>query len=161
MPHPERGGDVVEVRHGAHIDPGLRHRHHHVGAAEAELVEQHDARLRLRDQLADQILAGDAEVDRALRELRGDLGRGQVGDLDIVELGDRAAIVARAARLHQCQSGAREECLGVLLQAAFGRHRDDKRAHEAPPISASRSTQTENPTAGIGAAAPSRVSRPS
>ena len=42
----ERGRDIVEVRHGAHVDPGLRHRDHDVGLAEAELVDQHDARSR-------------------------------------------------------------------------------------------------------------------
>ena len=87
-----------------------------------------------------------------------------VGDIffvDLVEARDRAAIVARAARLQQGEARAREERLRVLLQPAFRRHRDDERAHVAPPIAASRSTQTANPTAGIGSRAPSRESSPS
>jgi hypothetical protein len=34
---------------------------------------------------------------RAARQLRSDLARREIGDLDIVEPGDGAAIVARAA----------------------------------------------------------------
>ena len=69
---------------------------------------------------AQQIFAGDAEMHHAARQLRGDLARGEIGDLDIVEAGDGAAIVARAARLCQRQPGAREKRLGVFLQAALG-----------------------------------------
>ena len=32
----ERGRDIVEIGHAVHVDPGLRHRHHHIGVAEAE-----------------------------------------------------------------------------------------------------------------------------
>jgi hypothetical protein len=32
--------DVVEIGHGADVDPGLRHRDHDIGAAEAETVDQ-------------------------------------------------------------------------------------------------------------------------
>ena len=70
----------------------------------------------------------------ALRELRGDFGGREIGDLDAVEPGDGAAIVARAARLDQREAGAGEEGLGVLLQPALGRHGEDqRRAHAAPP----------------------------
>ena len=58
--------------------------------------------------------------------------------------------------------GAREEDLRVLLQPAFGRHRDhERRAHATPRNAASRSIQTAKPTAGIGFALPSRASSPS
>ena len=97
----ERGADVVEVGHGAHVDPGLRHRHHHVGEAEAEPFDQHHFAVGVRDHLAHQVFAGDAEMHGAGRELRGDFGGRQIGDLDAVEPGDGAAIVARAARLDQ------------------------------------------------------------
>ena len=99
MTQPERGRDIVEIGHGADIDPGLRHRDHDIGEAEAETVEQDHALVGPRDHLAHQILAGDAHVRRALRELRGDLGGRKIGDLDAVEcprwcrdsLGRRAA----------------------------------------------------------------------
>ena len=67
---PERGRDVVEIGHAAHVDPGLRHRDHDIGEAEAEPLDHHHALLDVGDHLAQQILAGDAEMDGALRQLR-------------------------------------------------------------------------------------------
>ena len=130
----EGGGDVVDVGHGAHVDPGLRHRDHDIGEAEAEAFDQHHALVGVGDLLAHQVLAGDAEMHGAGRELRGDFGGRQIGDLDAVEAGDGAAIVARAARLDQIEPRAREEGFGVFLQPALGRHGEhQRRAHDAPP----------------------------
>src|SRR6478735_598463 len=71
-----------------------------------------------------------------------------------------AAIVARTARLGERKPGAGEEGLGVFLQPALGGDGENEgRGHDALPralpICVSVSTQTENPTAGIGVAAPS------
>src|SRR5579862_2699848 len=160
--------DVVEVGHGPDIDPGLRHRDHDVGAAKTEAVDQKHASVGIDDAFAHQILAGDAHVHGAARQLRGDLACREIGDLDIVEAHDGAAIFARAARLCQGEPGMREECLGLLLQAAFrGDGENEGCGHDGFPddagwpIRASASTHTENPTAGIGVAAPSCVSSPS
>ena len=90
-------------------------------------VMHDDAPVRLRDHLAHQILAGDAEMHRALAELRGDFGGGQIGDLDAVEACDGAAIVAGAARLDEFEAGAGEEAFGVLLQPALRRHGENER----------------------------------
>ena len=87
----------------------------------------------------------------ALRQQLRDLGGREIGHLDVRQVGDGAAIVARAARLDQLEPGALEERLGVLLQAALGRHRDhERRAHFPLRTAASRSIQTAKPTAGIG-----------
>ena len=48
MRRAERGRDIVEIRHRAHVDPGLRHRDHDIRLAEAEPVDQHDALRRRR-----------------------------------------------------------------------------------------------------------------
>ena len=58
------GRDLVEIGHGAHVDPGLRHRHDDVGVAEAKRRQHLDRLVRIRDLLADQVLAGDAEMGR-------------------------------------------------------------------------------------------------
>src|SRR5260370_25893396 len=86
----------------------------------------------------------------------------------MVEPGDGAAIVGGAAGLRQRKSGAREEGFRVFLQAAFRGNRDNEwRRHDALPPAAglpsrvNASTQIENPTAGIGVAAPSSVISPS
>ena len=153
----ERGRDVVEVGHAVHVDPGLRHRHHHVGMAEAEPVDEDDVLVGVGDHLAHQVFAGEAEMHRALRQQLDDLGGREIGHLDAGKVGDGAAIVARAARLDELEPGAREEGFRVLLQPALGRHRDDeRRAHVPPRNAASRSIQTAKPTAGIalGAAEP-------
>ena len=111
--------DVVEIGHGAYIDPGLWHRHHDIGAAKAEAIDQKHALVGIDDAFAHQVLAGDAHVHRAARQLRGDLARREIGNLDVVEAHDRAAIFTGAARLRERKPGMREECLGLLLQAAF------------------------------------------
>ncbi len=122
---------------------------------------QHDAFVVLRDHLAHQILAGDAEMCGALRELGGDLGGRQIGDLDAVEAGNGAAVIARAAGLDEFEPGPGEKVFRILLQPAFGRHGEDEwRIHDAPPAARS-SIDAAKPTAGIGAFAPSRVSKPS
>ena len=70
----------------------------------------------------------------ALRQQLGDLRRREIGHLDARQIGDGAAIVARAARLDELEPGAREERFGVLLQAALGRHGDDEgAAHVSAP----------------------------
>ena len=58
----------------------------------------------------------------------------EIGDLDAGQALDGAAIVALAARLDELEPGAREECVGVLLQPALGGHRDDEgAAHDGLP----------------------------
>ena len=69
--------------------------------------------------LAHEILAGDAEMGAAGGELRDDLGGRQEQHLDVGHAGERAAIVARAARLREDEPGAGEEGGGVLLQPAL------------------------------------------
>ena len=63
------------------IDPRLRHRDHDIGAAKAEAVDQKHASVGIDDAFAHQILAGDAHVHCAARQLRGDLARRQIGNL--------------------------------------------------------------------------------
>ena len=115
----KRRRDIVEIRHGADIDPRLRYCDDHIGAAEAEAFNQHHALVRVGYALSDQILAGDTEVNGAPCQLGCDLARRQIGDLDIVETRDSTSIVARTARLRQCETRAREESIGVLLQPSL------------------------------------------
>ena len=61
-------GDVVEIGHGAHVDPGLGRRDHDIGVAEAERAQKLEPRLDVGDLLAHQILAGDAEMRRLRRQ---------------------------------------------------------------------------------------------
>ena len=65
----ELGGDVVEVGHGVDVEPGFRHGDHDIGRAEAEPRLDRGLALPVGDVLAQQILAGDAEVDAALADL--------------------------------------------------------------------------------------------
>src|SRR5439155_4906030 len=126
---------------------------------------QRDALVGICNVLAHQIFPGDAEMRHAARQLRGDLAGREIGDLDIVEARDRAAIVARATGLRQLESCTGEKGLGVLLKAALGGNgQNEWRAHDLSslrPIRVSASTQTEKPTAGIGSGDPSWVISPS
>jgi len=143
------GANPAEVRQGPR--KGLR-----------TLVGEDDLGIDIGNHLAQQIFAGDAEMDGTLREQLGDLGGRKIGDFDARQVRDSAAIVARAARLDERETGTREERFGVFLQPSFGRHGDDEGGAHAPlPQTARRSIQTAKPTAGIGAGLPIRVSRPS
>ena len=162
----EAGRDVVKIGHGAHVDPGLWYGNDDIGAAEPKTLDQLHALVGLRNAFAQQVFAGDAEMHRAARQLSGDVACRQIGDLDIVEACNGAAIIARATRLRQRETGAGEEGLGVFLQAALGRDgQNEWRGHDARSdvevCCASVSIQTEKPTAGMGSAAPSCVSSPS
>src|SRR5215831_3997469 len=99
-------------------------------------------------------------MHHALAEQLGDLGRRQKGDLDAIKPRDRAAIVARPARLDELKPGAREEARGVFLQPSFRGYRNHEwHAHAAPPRAASRSIHAAKPTAGMAFALPSLVSK--
>src|SRR5262249_25900271 len=151
------------------VDPGLRNRHDDIGLAEAKLVDQQHTFVGIGNGIANQVLAGYAEMHRAARELRGDLAGGEIGDLDIVEAHDGAAIFAGAPRYCDPKAGASEKRFLIFLQPSLGRNgQNEGRAHGLLPpgrraglMLVSASTQTEKPTAGIGAAAPSRVISPS
>ena len=54
-------GDVIEIGHGAHVDPGLWRRDHDIGVAKAERAQEFEPRLGIGRLLAHQILARDAE----------------------------------------------------------------------------------------------------
>ena len=120
-------GDVVEIGHGPHIDPGLRHGDDDIGVAEAERGQHLDSGIGIRDLLAHQILAGDAEMGGARGELRDDLGGREKGDLRPLDAGDGATIVTLAARLDEFQPSAAEEGGRVLLQPALGGHGENQR----------------------------------
>ena len=98
----------------------------------------------------------------ALREGLHDLGGGEIGHPDGGKIRDAAAIITRPARLEQREPRACEKRFRILLQPPFGRHSNDESfAHVSPWNVASRSIQTAKPTAGMGFALPSRVSKPS
>ena len=115
------GGDIVEIGHGAHVDPGLRHGDRDIGKTEAERFEQHDLVVRTLD-IADQVLSGDAEMHRATHELRCDLACRQIGDLDAIDAADAAAIFADTTRLDHRKPRFGKELVGAFLHPPLGRH---------------------------------------
>src|SRR5262249_43693218 len=125
-------------------------------------VDEDDAPIRVGYFLAHQVFPGDAEMHRALRQEVDDFGGREIRHLDAGEVGDGAAVVARAARLDQLEPDARKEGFHVRLQPAFRRHgEDERRAHDPLRNAESRSIHTAKPTAAIALALPSRVSNPS
>ena len=119
-------GDVLEIGHRAHVDPGLRRGDDHVGLAEAERRDQLEPGVGVQNLLAHQILAGDAEMGGAGGELADDLGGRKKGDLDPGQARDRAAVVARAPPLRQLEAGAGEKGRGVFLQPPLGGHGENE-----------------------------------
>ncbi len=131
---PKSGGDIIDVSHGAHVDPRLRHRHDDIRKAKTEAFDQHDALVGVDDHFANQIFTGDAEVHGAGCELAGDFGGRQIGNLHAIETADRSAIVAGAARFDERETRARKKRFRVFLQAALGRNGEhQRRGHDAPP----------------------------
>ena len=74
--------------------------------------------------------------------------------------GERAAIIAGAAGLGEDEAGAGEERGGVLLQAPLGGNGQDERGIGHQGLPTMRSSQKEQPTAGIGASAPEMLEQP-
>ena len=69
--------------------------------------------------LAQQILAGDAEVDIALADLAGDLRGRQEGDLDVVAALDAGPVFAVVIRQADGKPGARQHFQRLILETAF------------------------------------------
>src|SRR3546814_11108195 len=103
-------------------------------------------------------------MDRAILETANDFRGRKKSDRDTRHAGKTAHIFTPARRLLHVQSGAREEVVGVFLQASLGRDADDKGgfhwlAHFAAPLfaesaSVSRSSVIAQPTAGMRVFAP-------
>ena len=164
VPRAMVGRDILEVGHRAHVDPGLRRGDDDIGAAEAQRRQQREPLIGVGDLLAHQILAGDAEMRRAARELADDFRGREIGHFHAGQVDDRAAIVARAAPLHEFQPCPGEERGRVLLQPALRGDGEDERGldrHRGSPASGKRSTQIAAPTAGRSLIAPMRRARPS
>jgi hypothetical protein len=99
-------------------------------------------------------------MHRAGGELLGDLRGRDERHLDTVDACDGAAVVARATRLDEVVPGAGEERLGIFLQPP---RREEgcaelRGARVVFKGAASTAIYTARPTAGTGAALPSRVS---
>ena len=94
-----------------------------------------------------------------LAELAHDLGGREKGDLHVGHALERAAIIARPARLGEDEAGAGEERGRVLLQAPLGGNGQDEGSIGHQGLPTMRSSQKEQPTAGIGASAPRCSSR--
>ena len=76
------GGDIVEIGHGAHVDPSLRHGDDDVGVAEAQRRQKLHFASASAIVLAHEIFAGHAEMHIAAGELRDDFGGREKGDFD-------------------------------------------------------------------------------
>ena len=158
--------DVFQIGHIAHVDPGLRRGDDDIGAPEAERRKQQKALVGVGDLFAHEGFARHAQMRGSCGQLPHDFGSREKGDLDARQIGDRAAIIARAPPLREFEPGAGEKRRRVLLQPPLGGNRDNERrrrflrAHEAAPA-ARRSIQIAAPTAGISAGAPRRLANPS
>ena len=109
---------------------------------------------------AQQVLAGDADVDLARIQRLGDVGGREQADLGARQAGERGAVAARAARHLKAETGVGQPGLDLLLQAPLGGDGEDqRRAHSTPPTKA-RTGRTVQPTAVLGFP-PSRAVSPS
>src|ERR1043165_5943511 len=68
-------GDILEVSHARDVDPAIRDRHHHFGPAKAEGRKKLNRAIDIGKRFADQVLAGNAELDAACFQLVHDLCR--------------------------------------------------------------------------------------
>ncbi len=142
------GGDLVHIGHGVHINPALGRGHHQVGAAKAQGAQQHHPILHMLAPLTQQILAGDAQVDIARVQGRGDIGRRQQLDHGPRQAGDLGPIAALATIHLQAETGIGQPGFALLLQAALGRQAYDqgRLGHATAPVQA-RAGRTMQPTA--------------
>ena len=136
----------------------MRHRHHHIGKAEAQRLDQVHAAFQLRRFLAQQVFAGDAQMDVARQQGGGDFDRRQQHHFDIGQAGKAGAIAARARGLLQHQAALGEPGVAILFQAALGGN--GERQHQATAAlfsfraASRRSVRTAQPMALTGCFAP-------
>ena len=71
---PELGRDLGDVDDAADVDPALGDGQHQGAAGVAERLLEHQDAVVLALVLADDVVAGDAEIDAALGDLREDVG---------------------------------------------------------------------------------------
>ena len=79
----ESTGYIIEIGHVLHIDPCLRNGDDDIGVTEIQLVEEDHLPVRIGQVLADEVFAGHREVNCALAEELHNLGRGNIGDLEV------------------------------------------------------------------------------
>ena len=98
---------------------------------------------------ADQILAGDAEVQAAGSKLARDLGGGEQHEVDAGHVAHAARVFTAGAAALERDAASGEPGDGVGLEAALGGDAELER-HGAPPCSArSASGRRMPPTAGM------------
>ena len=127
MTQAQIGRHVLKIPHRADIDPGLRNGDNDIGMAKAQRRHQLDGLVGLRDLLAHEVLARHAQMRRAGRQMRDDVGSRQEQDLDIVHAREPGAIIARASGLDHGQACALEEGGRIFLKPPLGWHGDDER----------------------------------
>ena len=151
---------VGEVGHAVHVEPALRGGDHEVSAAEAQGAQQAHPRLHVVAALAQQVLAGDAQVQLARVKPRGDVGGGEQAHLGAGQAAERGAIAALAALQRQGEAAVVQPRLALFLEPPLGGERQDEGLHiaHAPPPDQARQGRTMQPTDGP-AAPPSRASR--
>src|SRR3989442_270105 len=128
-----------------------------MSVAETERRQKFDFRFHIGNGFANEILAGDAKMHDARRELRDNVGGGQKRDLDIVQARQGSAIVA--GTVQEFEPCACEKSRGVFLQPSFGGYREHERVaarpHGPAPARLRRPIQIAAPTAAMGFSAPS------
>ena len=125
--------------------------------AEAEPGDDLGARLPIGDVLAQQVFTGDAEVDGALPDLARYFRGGQERHLDAVDALEARPVFAVVVGQADGKARLGQYFQRLFLETAF--RGDRQRDHDASPRRASiRSIQTEKPTPGMVAFAPSSVS---
>src|SRR5262245_36994467 len=160
MARVECGADVVEVGHRRDVNPCARNGDDHVGEAEAKRLQQQDRLVAVAHVLAEEVLAGDAEMDLTVAERGSDLGRRHQLHVDAWLAFERRAIIARARRLLQVEPGIGEIVGDLLLEPAFGGDGEDEGlSHYSAPVlrraASTRSLRMAAPTAGTSRGAPS------
>ena len=150
---------LLQVGHGLDVDPALGHGDDQVGAAEAERAQQQHAGVDVAAALAQQVLAGDAQMHLPEVQGFGDVAGRQQPDLDAGHALEFGHVAARSAGHGQFQSAVAEPGLDLFLQAPLRGDGEDKGfAHDSPPAQA-RQGRTTHPTALTSAVPPSREGR--
>ena len=151
------GADIVQIGHGRNINPILRHRHHDIGKAEAHGADQMHAGFQLGRFFAQQVFAGDAQMDIARQHRSRDLAGRQQHDVNAGQAGKAGAIAARPCGLFDHQAGFGKPGIASLFEPPLGGNGDDKR-HHAPPrnflATSMRSVRKAQPMALTGLLAP-------
>jgi hypothetical protein len=98
-------GNIIEIGHGGDIKPARRNRNHHIGGAEVQPQQNGGLQVFSGQFLAQQILAGDTQIELSGVQVLGDLRSWKKRHFDAIDAAQQPAVAALGAQAIDAEAG--------------------------------------------------------